>query len=522
MKRVRVKNTEESLLLTGMIISSRVLRDIQSVFDLKLLQSSYSKRVARWALDYFKEHQKAPGVHIEDIFKQWMEKGGEAQEDEGQMISRLLQRISDEYDRAADFNEQYVLNVAEKYFQRLDIERLAEDLQSVEEAEAIQILHDWKPKQIPSHAGIDMVRDKKAIRRAFEADEKPLMLLPGAMGDLLNGDLCRGSFVAFMGREKIGKTWVLSEMAFQGAMNRLQVAFFQAGDMSEEQQLRRGAIRMAGKSHKKKYCGEILMPVYDCLHNQKDSCEIGDRENDMPLNAPIEKWEDLVSDWFYATENKVAFWEENYDAGYEPCDYCRRRDPRNYQGAVWYKKHDTGPPLTWREGIKAAEKFAKRLKGKKLMLASYSNNTLSPSMIMAQLDSWANYQDFIPDVIVIDYADILAPDDTRQDFRHQQNQTWKTLRRISQDYSCLVVTATQADAAAYNQDTLDMSNFSEDKRKYAHVTSMYSLNQKYQEKIAGIMRVAAMIARDEDFDTQRQAKVLQCLQRGQPMIGSFF
>ena len=46
----------------------------------------------------------------------------------------------------------------------------------------------------------------------------------------------------------------------------------------------------------------------------------------------------------------------------------------------------------------------------------------------------------IPDVIIVDYADILAPEDTRQsEKRHQVDETWKALRRLSQEWHALVI-----------------------------------------------------------------------------------
>ena len=59
----------------------------------------------------------------------------------------------------------------------------------------------------------------------------------------------------------------------------------------------------------------------------------------------------------------------------------------------------------------------------------------------------------------------------------KQNEIWKNLRALSQSRNCLVLTATQADAKSYEKNVLTMSNYSEDKRKFAHVTAMYGLNQ---------------------------------------------
>ena len=69
---------------------------------------------------------------------------------------------------------------------------------------------------------------------------------------------------------------------------------------------------------------------------------------------------------------------------------------------------------------------------------------------------------------------------------------------------------------------LNLSDFSEDKRKYAHTTATYSLNQTDEEKKIGIMRLGELVVRESEFDRTRQVKVLQCLQRGRPFIGSYF
>ena len=84
------------------------------------------------------------------------------------------------------------------------------------------------------------------------------------------------------------------------------------------------------------------------------------------------------------------------------------------------------------------------------------------------------------------------------------------------------MTATQAAASSYKKDTIDLTDFSEDKRKFAHVTAMYGMNQTPEEKKLGILRLNELVVRESDFDSTRQVKVLQCLSRGRPLIGSYF
>jgi hypothetical protein len=50
---------------------------------------------------------------------------------------------------------------------------------------------------------------------------------------------------------------------------------------------------------------------------------------------------------------------------------------------------------------------------------------------------------------------------------------------------------------------------------------MYALNQTAEEKRIGILRIGELVIRDDEFDWKRQVKILQCLQRGRPLIGSY-
>jgi hypothetical protein len=83
---------------------------------------------------------------------------------------------------------------------------------------------------------------------------------------------------------------------------------------------------------------------------------------------------------------------------------------------------------------------------------------------------------------------------------------------------------TQADAASYEKNSLGLSNFSEDKRKYGHVTAMYGLNQDVdgREKKIGIMRINEIVVREGEFDTSSQIHVLQNLRRGRPFLYSYY
>jgi hypothetical protein len=218
----------------------------------------------------------------------------------------------------------------------------------------------------------------------------------------------------------------------------------------------------------------------------------------------------------------IEAYEANLD--YKPCSNCDDYD-RFHLGAVWLVLVDTGDPLTVEEAQDAWGKFF--IRGhRKFKLSCHPNDTLTVKQIEARCDAWKQEDGFIPDMICIDYADILTSEKEMEE-RPKQNKIWKGLRRLSQNKTFgmpLVVTATQADAYSYEKARLKMKNFSEDKRKFGHATCFLSLNQDPdgREKKIGILRIGILALREGDYNIQDEVTVLQNLRRGRPFIASYF
>ena len=316
------------------------------------------------------------------------------------------------------------------------------------------------------------------------------------------------AFIALMGREKVGKSQWIMEIAMRGLMENCNVAFFQAGDMTARQQRRRMFIYLAQKSDKEKYCGDMLVPVIDCRHNQADTCTKHtsggvDTEQDID-NLSYEH----LRDDFYNNPN------------YQPCrnEGCIHRRP-----AVWFQEQKRVEPLTVDEARRIVYKFRQKYKNR-FKLATYANETLTMAEINSRLDLWERQENFVPNVILLDYIDICASDTDclRLDIRHQEHKKWQRARKISAERHCLFVTVTQTDAEGYDSNKLlSMKNFSESKTKHAEVTAEYGLNQTDNEKRIGIMRINQIAIREGECDTNKVVHVLQRLQKGRPYLGSF-
>ncbi len=503
-----VKASRERQILTGMIVSDVFLSEIGTLYDPRFLEHQYMKEVASLCLDYHSSYGKAPLENIQDLFKYAKD---DMDPDVSDLVEEFLAGLSDEFEHAPKFNDEYALTQASEYLQERALLLLSEDIKagalSGDLLEAEAALSDFKnPKRVAS-TGLDPFSEEavEPMRSAFEEQADPLFRLPGAFGRLLNPHLTRNALVAFMGPEKRGKTWTMIDVAMRAKRERCNVALFAIGDMTEGQMLRRLGIYTSQRSDDPRYCGEILIPILDCKLNQHDDCDRDERECNFGI--------------YESPESDPLDFEEATDLGYSPCTACHKAKDPSYKGAVWYQQRDRVDPLTWREARKSLELYNKRTKGAPFKLAFYPADTINMKGIEQVLGIWERNEGFIPDVILIDYADNLAPEDSRvTDMRHRENDRWKAMSRIRQERNCLLITATQADAASYTANTLGMKNFSEDKRKLAHVTAIFGLNQTAEEQAIGILRVNSIAAREGGG---RTATLLQCLQIGRPCLASY-
>jgi hypothetical protein len=94
------------------------------------------------------------------------------------------------------------------------------------------------------------------------------------------------------------------------------------------------------------------------------------------------------------------------------------------------------------------------------------------------------------------------------------------MRALSQEIDCLVVTATQANAASYKSELMGRWNFSEDKRKLAHCTGMIGINATVKEQDRGIQRLNWIVLREGEFSYTKCVNVANCLAISNPAIRS--
>jgi hypothetical protein len=506
LKRVKVDLSIEKSILTGMIISDRFLREILPIYNPTLLEIEFAPIIAKWCIRHFDKYEKAPAILIKDVFEAWRRSNPNAEQ--SKYIEIFLNTLSDEYEHSAKFNADYLMDKTLDYFKGRSLKILSEDISYYLEQDdlegAEQAHSEYRKIEKITSPGIDVFDDEDAWRDAFADNSDVLFTVPGKLGKMLNEEFRRDTFVSLMGVAKIGKTWNMNFLAHQAVRARCNVAMFQAGDLSQGQMMVRNGIYITQRSNKPKYCGVIKIPVLDCVNNQKDICENPKR---------------LCKFGCYDTDGNILEYENA--VGYVPCTNCYG-NKGNFKGTVWHELRRPVRPLTWQEAYKAAQEYKLRMKAKRFKLSTHSSKSLNVAGIIQQLNAWERIEGWVPDVILIDYADILAPERKgNKEARDDINETWMALRGLSQNRHCCVITATQANGMAIKEKSTNREHYAGDRRKYDHVTAMFSLSQTAEEKRQGVTRWGALVIREDDWDEDYHVNVLGCLAIGRPYLNSF-
>jgi len=93
-----------------------------------------------------------------------------------------------------------------------------------------------------------------------------------------------------------------------------------------------------------------------------------------------------------------------------------------------------------------------------------------------------------PDLLIVDYADLLRGAVARKEMRHELETIYEDLRGIAGEYEVPLYTASQANRSALEQDVIEADKISESYSKVMIADFVLSLSRKVTDKIAGTGR----------------------------------
>ena len=118
----------------------------------------------------------------------------------------------------------------------------------------------------------------------------------------------------------------------------------------------------------------------------------------------------------------------------------------------------------------------------KLIVKEYPTRSASIQTIKNHLEKMKN-QDFIPDMIIVDYADLLKPEgSSKEEKRHQLESIYEELRGISQEIGCPLWTASQTNRSGLNAEVITMEAISEAFNKCFVADFIFSVSRTIEDK----------------------------------------
>lgn len=452
LKRSKIDLSEERRLLSQIIVDSSFLSSIRDLLNPNLFESSYSKHIVKWVLEYYDLTKEAPQRSVEEIF---MRKRRTLSEDDTDMVREFLSSLSKDYEKWAVNNIAYSTKNAVEYLKLQSIKALQETLtkclDNKDFSTAENLIASYTRVERTQGQSLRMLQDSEAIVQAFTRENDQLFKLRGALGKVV-GWFVRGDFAAIQAPPKRGKSWWLWQCAFEASTMGCRTLMISL-EMTKEQLVRRAWSCYCGLPETEK---EVQIPYFD---------------EDGSVAARTKKLK--------------------------------------------------GVPVQKSDIEEVQKKLRFMYRGGDVRMEVFPTKSFTLSQLNTLLDNLELYEAWVPDVIVIDYADIMKGETNQSEERHRINDIWQGLRGLAQEKNCCILTGSQGGIRKIESDKeVTAGDIAEDARKIAHVTKLIVLNQTGNEKKKGIMRISCKVQRDGDQGSEEPVVVLQSLSMGRPYLDS--
>jgi len=492
LRREKVDSSLEKKIVTGMITSTKFLAKVVPLMD-KNIFNEYSEIIATWCVDFFSVYQKAPAKQIEIIFE---ENKLEIDPDLADNISSFLQFMSDKYVESNDqIDSQYFFDKTEKFFRDKVYYNFAKTISNKYKLNNLDSIdQDILQLQKKTPQVLSYKTPLKNIEHFLNDQNDVALSNEGTVGGFL-GEMRKGWLVSFQAPEKGGKSFILNEMMFRGLEQNKKVLFISL-EMNEQEIQERIYNRLTG--HARRVINPVQFPIMDCLLNQTGECKKPCRVNNIHIMIG-----DTLMDYPLPGNKK----------NYTPCTACR--GTFDFVPTNWFNEINI-PDLSVSKTEEKMKHFQKLFPGAELVTKSFPAFSATPEDIKNYLSSLEYGLDFVPDIFILDYVDILDNLNISLSERGRIDFVWKLMKQIAEEKHILVITAEQS-RRLFGKEVQDGSDVSEDKRKNSHINAKFSINSTTEETAKGIRRIGHLFHRHQKIST-KMLLCLSCLEVSAPMI----
>lgn len=450
-----ITGEEERYYLLVLLTNDEVLKQVIPVLDPTLFTTSYGRRLCRWIVDAYESMKCAIK---DDLLRIFLERQKEIQDvEETTQLRKILALVSTDKDKLSivdvEGTTEHVLKFlrGQKIIQTGEQILLATKNNKIEYAE--QLIGAYRPLAINEGNGFNLATDTDKIIQALQPDTSRLFKIDGVLGQAL-GWFNKGEVSACMGPTKSGKSFLMLHIAMQALAQGLKVLFIN-GELSETMMIGRiwqyavgQPIRLEEGQEKYRY--SALFPtacdtVFTLVHNYiKPPMQLADV---LPKAKPE---------------------TEEYD---EYLKNMTRPQVISMQTEMLTNTHNFRMHTTARNNMKLTD-------------------------IEICIDNLQNFEDFTPDLVVVDYADLLQVNG-RMEALEREDYIWRALGGIAQERDIALLTATQG-----NRQAADGKKYSASAgvggayKKLSHIGKFFCIAYEEEEAQDNLRRVFHSLERD--------------------------
>lgn len=499
----RLDFNREKQVIINMILNTKFCDSILPVAQESYFKSSYAGVLIKWVRNYYETYGVAPKLHINEMFEEY---GPALDPDVHTQVGGVLQHLTDIADTEIH-NIQYLIDVANDLFHEKHLEAqnaaIKAHLEKGDLLSAENVL--LEPYIGLEHKGKEFIRfdDEEFMKQCIRSMvmqqdlDTAFFKFSGKLGEFI-GPCDAGWFVAYLAPAKRGKTTYMLDAVIDSVRQKKNTLVISL-EMPESQLMQRYALAVTGiKPEQKDYT--VMTPVMDCVSNQDGECTLDKRTMDGSL----------VSDNGLLTYEQFPTWKV--------CTECRGKP--EFIPSAWKipieKKH-----ITEGDYIKKVHKFNKFF-GKFGRIIHFPSKSATVAELRARVKHLRDTTNFIPDVVVLDYADLLKPENNTGVKRHDLDDIWEDLRSWGQEEHILMISASQTNRLSAEAKYIKDVHVAEDYSKIAKLDIAVGLCQTDVMKTMGMMNINKVAHRHTEYIQSNVCTVLQEMEHQQSTLDSEF
>lgn len=500
-------------IIAQMIINTEFLQKMSQIYEKNSLKMAYTNTLAEICVNYYKQHEKAPGKHIQDLFNGIVRIDPDQKELIKTFLISINQMIQD-YEPDKLYNTEFHFKMALNHLTDLNITKLRDEisnLQAGKEYEKIEaLLKNFKSIKRQHNPARDALTDKEFVIESYDAEKGSILFeLPGAIGELFGPIRRKGSYL-IQADTGVGKSWMLSFIALCASLSGVTTLLVPL-EMDAKQTNLRIQHMLSGHCLYKEKEDVLFIPVWDCYNNFTGECKRGDGiAKEITITNKIKNHFQERKKFVLPTSRQF----DQYNT-HKVCTECKDRIP--YSGTPGFK------PSTWFRKVHAEYADAYKSIGiletiqesstrmAPLYIDGYERQTLSIDGYDANLHNLFHYENKYVQLGIIDYADEMVIEGS--DERLGINNIHGGIKKISQHRNMANISATQEN---------DEGKSFGSRKKMHLVDGGIRIMQTAEEKARGIYRFESLKQRFGKGTKGQVLYVTQCLEIGKPILEEYW